>query len=246
MLEDAGLSDHSYYSHINKENLVCHQAEQFLNDREKTLTLIELFKKYKPKLGSFEVKNMKKMWELIARDLSNMFKVTISATKCENRWKVLQRNYKTVVDNNNKTGRGRKVFQYEEAFDEIYGRKTNIKPPILLSSSETFVSKNNEEFQSICESNTTDEIIEPLPECRNPEPETAIVQTRQPERTNKRKRSLKNTDSSYKKRNEILVEMKNDLKNYYDKRLEQMERRQNDRERRTTLFADYVQLLKKS
>lgn len=66
--------------------------------------------------------------------------MTISASKCENRWKSLERNYKKVVDNNNKSGRGRKVFEYEEEFDIIYEKKKNITPTVFLSSNSSIVA----------------------------------------------------------------------------------------------------------
>ncbi|KAJ8916399.1 hypothetical protein NQ315_014609 [Exocentrus adspersus] len=87
------------------------------------IQLIALYKKYKPRLGTTEVRSMKKMFQHIARDMSNIYKVTISADKVENKWKVLERTYKKVNDNNNKTGRGRKIFDFEDDFDEIFEKK---------------------------------------------------------------------------------------------------------------------------
>lgn len=86
--------------------------DRFFNVKCHTDALINLYKKYKPKVGTFEIKSMKKLWEWVARDLSNLFRITISATKCENRWKVLERTYKKVVENNNKTGRWLFTFNY--------------------------------------------------------------------------------------------------------------------------------------
>ncbi|CAH1100699.1 unnamed protein product [Psylliodes chrysocephalus] len=77
---------------------------------------------------------MKKLWDLVARDLSNIHKVTIALSKCENRFKVLDRKYKKFVDKNAKTGRGRTNFEFEKEFEEIYGGKSNVHPQVLLSS----------------------------------------------------------------------------------------------------------------
>lgn len=82
---------------------------------------------------------MKKLLKVIATELSNIFKITISAAKCENRWKVLERNYKKVVDNNNKTGRGRKTFNYETKFDEIFGKKTILDQQFYYSPIKSFI-----------------------------------------------------------------------------------------------------------
>nr|CAH7750891.1 unnamed protein product [Callosobruchus chinensis] len=56
---------------------------------------------------------MKKVWEIVADEMTQRFKIKISCGKCENRFKTLERNYKKVLDNNNRTGQGRKVFEYQ-------------------------------------------------------------------------------------------------------------------------------------
>lgn len=68
---------------------------------------------------------MEKIWELIAKDLSHLFHIKNSASKWENRWKVLERNCRKVVDHYNKLGQVRKMFDYDEEFDE-YNGKTEI------------------------------------------------------------------------------------------------------------------------
>lgn len=230
------------------------QEETFLNNRQRTLSLIELYKKYKPKVGSYEVKSMKKLWEIVATDISNQYKITISASKCENRWKTLERNYKKVVDNNNKTGRDRKFFEYEAEFDMIYGKKKNITPTILLSSNSatTATDRNNTNNLGV-----TDEAKNPpqspvfhIPEQDEPEIREETVQDNQgtprvvrntPQQ--KRKRAVKKVTNTYKKRNDILLEMKNDLKQYYkeksrreDQKLELQRLKHEDRLKRTGLL----------
>ncbi|KAJ8942756.1 hypothetical protein NQ314_009967 [Rhamnusium bicolor] len=53
-----------------------------------------------------------------------MKKITIA--NCENRWKYLERSYKKYVDNNKKTGRGRRDFEYANELNDILGPKRNI------------------------------------------------------------------------------------------------------------------------
>ncbi|KAJ8934833.1 hypothetical protein NQ314_013181 [Rhamnusium bicolor] len=194
-------------------------------NREKTLKLLELYQKYKSKLGSFEVKFLKKLWELVARDISNEFRITIAANKCENCFKVLQRNYKKVVDNNNQTGRGRKVFEYEKEMDEIFEGRRNIHPVVLLSSNNEVVTNkaSNEDPVEISVLN-----IEPMPSCshsiteiesgdHNPQDSVTANEPNVMKKNLSRKR--KRTKSpAYKKRNDILLEIKNDLKSFYDRK----------------------------
>ncbi|KAG5882558.1 hypothetical protein JTB14_007165 [Gonioctena quinquepunctata] len=112
--------------------------DNFFN-RERILILLDLYKFYKPKVGRGEVKTVNKMWEKIAFDLSNGCRITIHPSKCENKWKVLERSYKKVVDNNNRTGRRQEDFPYEIEFNDIFDKKVNITPKILLHSSEALV-----------------------------------------------------------------------------------------------------------
>ncbi|KAF6215899.1 hypothetical protein GE061_000234 [Apolygus lucorum] len=70
----------------------------------------------------------KKMWTLVA-DM-----VGIAANHCENRWKVLERNFKAFKDNKRQTGRGRKVFEYAAEMEAVLGHKKTINPPLLLNT----------------------------------------------------------------------------------------------------------------
>ncbi|KAL1498421.1 hypothetical protein ABEB36_009227 [Hypothenemus hampei] len=52
-----------------------------------------------------------------------------------NRWRVVERGYKKFIDNKNKTGRGKKFFEYEQEMDEMFSWKKNVNPVILLEAS---------------------------------------------------------------------------------------------------------------
>lgn len=109
--------------------------------------LIHTYKKFRSKVGSYEMRNLKKMWEVISRYLSEQFQLHYTPTNCENRWRVLERNYKKYIDNNNKTGRGRKHFEFADEMDDIFSKKRNINPEILLSSKDMI--KNNTAVESV-------------------------------------------------------------------------------------------------
>ena len=72
--------------------------------RNETKILIDLYAKYKKRTGTFEVKTIKIMWQKIAEELSKL-NIHVTANNCVNRWKVLERNYKKYIDNQNKTGK---------------------------------------------------------------------------------------------------------------------------------------------
>ncbi|KAL1501955.1 hypothetical protein ABEB36_007178 [Hypothenemus hampei] len=118
-------------------------ADSFKWNHGSTLALIELYKKYRQHVGTFKIRTLKKMFEQISKELQVTLKQKVSCNNCENRWKHLARSYKKYKENMNKTGRGRKDFEYAIEMNEIFGEKRNINP-ILVLSSDT-ISKPNEE-----------------------------------------------------------------------------------------------------
>lgn len=84
-----------------------------------TRILIDFYKKSKNKLGTFEVKSIKIMWVKIAEELRKL-NINVTANNCMNRWRVIERNYKKYVEDQNKTGIGapklRFVFILNYAF----------------------------------------------------------------------------------------------------------------------------------
>ncbi|KAJ4425444.1 hypothetical protein ANN_28059 [Periplaneta americana] len=112
-------------------------------DINSTKMLIDLYKRYRKEVGTMKLRTIKQMWKYIAKELSEVLKKKITDNNCENRWRVLERNYKKYVDGKNSTGNGRKFFAYAEEMDELYGQKKNIRPEVLLSS-ETVVPLEEE------------------------------------------------------------------------------------------------------
>ncbi|GLV33239.1 hypothetical protein CBL_08407 [Carabus blaptoides fortunei] len=95
--------------------------------------LIEYYAKYKRKVGILEMRYNTALWKRIAEEFLKI-NIKVSGNNCQNRWKVLERNYKKFVDNQYKTGRGCKHFEYEKEMREIVGKKKNVHPEILLST----------------------------------------------------------------------------------------------------------------
>ena len=55
--------------------------------------------------------------------------------QCASRLKTITRAYKSVKDNNSKSGSSRKTYEYEKDLDDLYEKRPNIKPDFVLSSS---------------------------------------------------------------------------------------------------------------
>jgi hypothetical protein len=83
---------------------------------------------------TLQLRNIKKLFELIAKEINIMCKSNVTASHSHARWRVLERGYKKYVDNKTKTGIGRKYFEYAEEMDSIFKKKRNITPGILLST----------------------------------------------------------------------------------------------------------------
>ncbi|XP_072388205.1 uncharacterized protein [Diabrotica undecimpunctata] len=227
--------------------------------RGKILKLLEFYKKYRDRVGSYEIRNIKKLWEVIARDLSNEFKITIAPNKCENKFRVLERSYKKIVTNNSQTGRGRKVFEYQEVMDDIFEKKKNVYPTILLSSSSRVECRvESREDQQLSVPFPDNQIS--IPEVEDIQPSHSRMSEDHPAKKYKEsnatpKTSLKRKrvqSPAYVKRNDILLEIKNDLKSFYQRRdareiekLEIEKKKLIDRENRTAILREYVDLMKK-
>lgn len=55
---------------------------------------LDFYKKFQDNVGSLAIKKIKKMFEEIAKEIKHISKTKLSETHCENRWIVLERNYK--------------------------------------------------------------------------------------------------------------------------------------------------------
>lgn len=103
-------------------NTFAHQDECRWNVNNSKM-LIDLYGKYKDKVGSLKIKNLKKMWEIISEEMSLIYEMKIHPNNCENRWRVLERNYKKYFENKNGTGRGKKYFEFSEEMDKLFAHK---------------------------------------------------------------------------------------------------------------------------
>ena len=54
-----------------------------------TRALIDLYGKYKNKVGTLEIRSIRHMWQKIAVELQLLLGVIVTLNNCENRWKVV-------------------------------------------------------------------------------------------------------------------------------------------------------------
>ncbi|KAJ8930805.1 hypothetical protein NQ314_016361 [Rhamnusium bicolor] len=56
-----------------------------------TKILIDMYNTYRNKVGSYQIKTIKQMWQVIANELNAATGMNFGPTQCENKWRVLGR-----------------------------------------------------------------------------------------------------------------------------------------------------------
>lgn len=74
------------------------------------------------------------LWEEISKCLAEQGH-TITEKQCSNKWKGLKRDYKSVIDNNSKTGSDKKSCKFYEEFNQLFGNKASTRPSFTLDTS---------------------------------------------------------------------------------------------------------------
>lgn len=100
--------------------------------RNVTLRLIDEYQKNFKDVGS-RIRSYKMLYEIIADLLNTEFQLKMTVSQVNNKFQTLVRSYKAVVDNNEKTGKERKHFEFEEQMDAIFQKSKRINPEILLT-----------------------------------------------------------------------------------------------------------------
>jgi len=103
--------------------------------REATLCLLKAYRDLEWKLSDPKIKN-KAVWQEIAKILSE-HDFMFNAEKCERKMLNMKRDYRSVIDHNNKTGNDRKTHPYLDEMNEIFGLKPTVKPVAVASSMVT-------------------------------------------------------------------------------------------------------------
>ena len=103
------------------------------------LLLISLHQEHQDKFTNVRFKQ-KKVWEIIAYSMkTKMIGLGYSdfptLKQCNGRWQTMMKQYKNAVDNNNKSGSGRKTCTYFSELDALQGDRPNVVPLAIASSS---------------------------------------------------------------------------------------------------------------
>lgn len=88
-------------------------------------------------INLFDFQQHKIVWRRIASAINNKG-YNITAEHCINKWKGLKKRYKSIKNNNNKSGAGRQFWIHYDAIDNILKDHPEIAPLSLASSTKGF------------------------------------------------------------------------------------------------------------
>ncbi|KAK9731224.1 Myb/SANT-like DNA-binding domain [Popillia japonica] len=115
-----------------------------------TRLLINYYKTLRGDVGSSKMRNLRKLWETIAMKMKEEHNLKYTPAHCENRWRVMARNYRRYMDNT-RTKRRRKFFEFSAEMDEIFKKENEsnavMSVPITnlvgVGTSQSISSPNN-------------------------------------------------------------------------------------------------------
>lgn len=96
----------------NESESTLNQKTSFYWNDAATKLFLHIYKVKKDLVSTRKIKTYKLLWKNIAEDmLSHSY--LVSPLQIENKFKSMEKSYKNMISNNNKTGRARKTRSYE-------------------------------------------------------------------------------------------------------------------------------------
>lgn len=159
--------------HIQTQDIPYESNEYTHWSKNVTLRLIDEYEKKHKDVG-VKIRSFKILYEIISNILNSEFGLKLTGAQVNNKFQTLVRAYKAVVDNNKKTGRGRKCFEFEEQMERIFQKSKRVNPDILLTEtevvkniptacSETLALQRNSLFENIYEQEESEQYNAPEP-----------------------------------------------------------------------------------
>nr|XP_022909150.1 uncharacterized protein LOC111420402 [Onthophagus taurus] len=105
--------------------------------------LVDAYKKNEQLFQSSTIRN-DTVWKMISEKLKAN-NLNFGASQCENKFKNLKRRYQKKKDNMKPTASGAAVIKFEfyNEMEELFGKKPNIEPLAIASSSRENIVQNN-------------------------------------------------------------------------------------------------------
>lgn len=183
---------------------------------QNTKILLDLYKLFRKQVGTMKIRNFKKMWETISHEMKQKHQINVTPGHCENRWRVLERNFKKYVDDSKKTGMGRKHFEYREEMYDILGKKKTVCPQLVLSTQTIDHNKNDTEKPGTSITSNPDVSSEVAPKTTT----VSLAEvTSKDEPTIAKKNKIILTRRSVTKNSDVLEKMRCDKRVYQENRI---------------------------
>ncbi|CAG9822177.1 unnamed protein product, partial [Phaedon cochleariae] len=121
---------------IEEENMEMVQVQEKIQWKTPEVQLlIQLYEKNKLKFEDKKTKN-KKIWQSIAGEIRSISNFEVTPEQCENKFRNLKKTYKSIIDNNNKSGRGVKNWPFFKDMDQIFAKDPDVNPISTCSNLE--------------------------------------------------------------------------------------------------------------
>ncbi|XP_036144063.1 trihelix transcription factor GT-2-like [Monomorium pharaonis] len=91
------------------------------------------------------------LWQKITESMQR-YGYNITLIQVENKYKSLERSYKNMILNNNKTGRARISCPYETQLTELMGHRHNIRP-LAVSGKQSLLLREDVQINKSLKSN---------------------------------------------------------------------------------------------
>ncbi|KAF6214320.1 hypothetical protein GE061_009060 [Apolygus lucorum] len=205
-----------------------------------TRKLLELYKLNHKKVGHC-ITSFKKLYELLCNMLNSQFGLNLKPSQVEHKMRNLIKAYKALVDNNNKTGRGKKYFKFESELTEIFAKCKKIHPEILLTESREIRSEPIKELDTVRKRPASCSEWENTPKTFKTTDEERSLKTNSETPSTISRKASRNSDSS---KMALLLALREDKKKFHEKQLSILQQDADERKQIRLLMAERNSLLK--
>ncbi|XP_060589697.1 uncharacterized protein LOC132744920 isoform X2 [Ruditapes philippinarum] len=127
-------SDSQSKENISQSEFNIHTSDTVNWRHEEVMLLISLYADHQDMFSSSAYKAFQ-VWRRIAEEMATKG-YRFTGLQCDKKFRSLKYRYKTIVDANEKSGRGRRKWEFFEAMDELLAGDPSVRPVSVLSSTK--------------------------------------------------------------------------------------------------------------
>lgn len=118
-------------------------SDQHIWTKQETLVLLDIYTSREEQFHNGKI-TVKKSWENVAKEMKEMGH-NLSGQKCSIKFQAMKRTYKSIKDQNNKSGNHATKWEYFYRMDEIFNKKPWAQPLAVAGTSCNSETNNTEE-----------------------------------------------------------------------------------------------------